>query len=192
MNALSPELRPAILARMVSLAPNQKLGRTQLMKLFYFLQALKGVYLGYDFRLFNYGPFDSEVLYDLSAACAQKYVTEHTVTYSGGYGYAIQPGPQSDRGEAELQSLRPELVSLADDVVREFGGFSAAQLELRSTILYVEREFADKGSVSSEQIVQRVRLVKPHFEDSVIRSRVTEMAKAGHLQSLDAPAVPSH
>ena len=62
MNAVTSETRTAILARMVKVAPGQTLGRTQVMKLFYFLQELKGVWLGYDFRLFTYGPFDSEVL----------------------------------------------------------------------------------------------------------------------------------
>ena len=88
MNTASPETRIAILARMTKQAritmqvPNQRLGRTQVMKLLYFLQELKGIPLGYDFRLFNYGPFDSEVLSDLSLACSSNAIVEETVLFN--------------------------------------------------------------------------------------------------------------
>jgi uncharacterized protein len=189
MNPSSPETRVAILTRMVKNAPGRPLGRTQVMKLFYFLQELKGVRLGYRFRLFNYGPFDSEVLSDISSACGRGTVVEDTVLYPGGYGYAIKPGPQADRFDTQLISDAPELALAVDYVVREFGGFSAAELELRSTIFFVEREFAADGrNASSEDIVERVRLIKPHFDSALIRKRVTEMTERGHLQTASAPA----
>ena len=55
-------------------------GEKLFVKLFYFLQELNGVPLGYDFRLFNYGPFDSEVLSDLSTACGLDAVAENNNT----------------------------------------------------------------------------------------------------------------
>jgi uncharacterized protein YwgA len=184
MNVVTPETRIAVLARMVKNAPSKSLGRTQIMKLFYFLQELKGVPLGYDFRLFNYGPFDSEVLSDLSSACGLGIVVEDTVLYPSGYGYAIKPGPQADRFEADLAS-DDALGSQVDLVVREFGAFSASELELRSTVLFVDREFA--GGVqeaTADQISERVRQIKPHFDSATIRRRVLEMAEKGHLQNL--------
>jgi uncharacterized protein YwgA len=183
MNVVTPETRIAVLARLVKNAPSKSLGRTQVMKLFYFLQELKGVPLGYDFRLFNYGPFDSEVLSDLSSACGLGIVVEDTVLYPSGYGYAIKPGPQADRFEADLAS-DDSLGSQVDLVVREFGAFSASELELRSTVLFVDREFA--GGVqeaTADQIVERVRQIKPHFDLATIRKRVLEMAEKGHLQT---------
>jgi len=45
------------------------------MKLLYFLQEWKGVRLNYDFRLYTYGPFESEVLSDLSSGCGRRAVT---------------------------------------------------------------------------------------------------------------------
>lgn len=184
MNAATPETRIAVLARMVKNAPSKPLGRTQVMKLFYFLQELKGVPLGYDFRLFNYGPFDSEVLSDLSSACGLGTVVEETVLYPSGYGYAIKPGPHVDRFEAEL-AADDALWSQVDLVVREFGAFSASELELRSTILFVDREFAGVGqTATAEEIIDRVRHIKPHFDAATIRKRVSEMAEKGHLQTL--------
>ena len=137
-----PISRLAILARMVTKAPEKKLGRTQVMKLFYFLQELKDVPLGYDFRLFTYGPFDSDVLSDLATACSLNMLLEKTIIYSRGYGYEITPGPHANQLTRELEASNPILASQIDDVVREFGSYGAAELELRSTILFVEREFA--------------------------------------------------
>jgi hypothetical protein len=185
MNAAIPETRIAVLARMVKNAPSKSLGRTQVMKLFYFLQELKGVPLGYDFRLFNYGPFDSEVLSDLSSACGLGTVVEDTVLYPSGYGYAIKPGPQVDRFEADLAAADETLGSQVDLLVREFGAFSASELELRSTVLFVDREFAGGGqTATAEEIIERVRHIKPHFDSATIRKRVAEMAEKGHLQNL--------
>lgn len=188
MKVATPETRAAILVRMLRNAPGQTLGRTQVMKLFYFLQELKGVPLGYDFRLFNYGPFDSEVLSDLSSACGLGTVVEDTVLYPSGYGYAIKPGPQADRFDSEFETKDQELRSLVDHVVREFGAFSASELELRSTILFVDREFAGVGqTASAEEIIGRVQHIKPHFDRPIIHKRVLEMTEKGHLQALSSP-----
>ena len=179
------ETRAAVLARMVSKAPEKKLGRTQVMKLFYFLQELKGVSLGYDFRLFTYGPFDSEVLSDLATACNLDTVVEKTVIYPRGYGYEITPGPNANLLFHDLEHSDSGLASQVDEVVLEFGSLGAAELELRSTILFVDREFASVGqNTSVEAIVERVRQIKPHFDNLTIRIRVMEIAEKGYLQSL--------
>ena len=96
MSASLSQIRSAILARLVCNAPDRKLGRTQLMKLFYFLQELKGVQLGYDFRLFAYGPSDSEVLSDLATATSVNVAHEKTVIFARSYGFEITPGPHAE------------------------------------------------------------------------------------------------
>jgi uncharacterized protein YwgA len=181
----TPETRVAILARMVKGAPGHSLGRTQIMKLFYFLQELKGVPLGYDFRLFNYGPFDSEVLSDLSSACGQDTVVEKSFIYTRGYGYDITPGANADKVCQSLEDTDPELVQKVEEVIQEFGAFTASELELRSTILFVDREFAGVGQgVASDALVERVRQIKPHFDNETIQKRVADMAGRSYLQSL--------
>jgi hypothetical protein len=182
---ITPETRLAILPLMVKKAPNQTLGRTQVMKLFYFLQELKGVSLGYDFRLFNYGPFDSEVLSDLSSACGSSTLVEKTVLYSRGYGYDITPGINADLVCRPLEENHREIVEKVDEVMRDFGAFSASELELRSTILFVDREYASAGQkVSVETIVERVRQIKPHFDEVTIRKRSSEMKDKNYLYSI--------
>jgi uncharacterized protein YwgA len=181
------ETRLAVLARLVSQAPAKKLGRTQVMKLFYFLQELQGVPLGYDFRLFTYGPFDPEVLSDLATACGLNTVSETTVIYSRGYGYDITPGPHADRLCRQLETSDPDVAARVDAVLRDFGSFGAAELELRSTILFVDRELHQAGTTdTSAGLSERARQIKPHFSDSTVVDRVTEMAGKGWLSSVAA------
>src|SRR5262249_12172233 len=54
--------RLATIVALVERSSGKSLGRTAVMKLLYFLSALRGVQLGYRFTLYSYGPFDSEVL----------------------------------------------------------------------------------------------------------------------------------
>lgn len=181
------EIRTAVLARMVSQASGRSLGRTQVMKLFFFLQELKGIELGYDFTLFTYGPFDSEVLSDLSTACSLGCVTEELVLYARSYGYDIQPGPQADRISTQLEQQNPELVEVIDETVQEFGTFGAGELELRSTILFVDREFSSEGRTANPGLlVDRVQQIKPHFERHIIADRVSQMRHRGYLRSLSS------
>lgn len=186
---VTPDTRAAVLSRMVSQAPGQKLGRTQVMKLFYFLQELKGVPLGYDFRLFTYGPFDSEVLGDLSTACGLEQVAEKVVTYPRGYGYEITPMQEGEALSRVLERTNPDLTQKVDEVVREFGHLGAGELELRSTILFADRELGESGTpVTESELASRVRRIKPHFDDTTILRRVREMREQGWLRALTNPA----
>jgi uncharacterized protein len=185
MTASTPEFRTAILARLVSNAPGQELGRTAVMKLLYFLQELKAVPLGYDFRLYSYGPFDSDVLSDLATAASQGIVKEDTVIYPKGYGYKIAPTTRANQMSEDLVSQNSELTVKVDEILASFGSLSAANLELLSTILYVDREFSQSGSLSSKTaITERVREIKPHFTESTIQLRVNEFQSKGWLKSI--------
>jgi hypothetical protein len=166
-------------------APGQKLGRTQVMKLSYFLQELKGVSLGYDFRLFTYGPFDSEVLSDLATATSVNMVDEKTVIYPSGYGFEITPGRHAERITRELESTLPDVAAQVDAVVKEFGSCGAAELELRSTILFVDRELSQGSSPTTAlALAERIRQIKPHFSETTILDRVRDMEGKGWLQTL--------
>lgn len=188
MTALSPAIRPpvaraAILARMVGASPGQKLGRTAVTKLMYFLQELKGIELGYDFRLYTYGPFDSEVLADLRYATSCGLLQEKTVLYPRGYGYEITVG--SGTGDTtSADSLDPATVQAVTDIVLTFASLSAAELELKSTILYVDRELERQGASTLQAIADRVREVKPHFAASDILDRVRGFSSQGWLRSV--------
>src|SRR5438477_5059079 len=90
------DARLAVITELASRAPNGHIGRTALMKFSYFLQTVRGVPLGYRFTLYSYGPFDSNVLSDLSTTENLGAVQSSLTYYPGGYGYQITRGQDAD------------------------------------------------------------------------------------------------
>jgi len=82
--------RQSLIPTLAESHPEGYIGRTALMKYMYFLQTLRHVQLGYNFTIYTYGPFDSDVLSDLSTAEAMGIVTSEPISFAGGYGYRIR------------------------------------------------------------------------------------------------------
>jgi hypothetical protein len=176
-------VRLGLLSELVGQAPG-KLGRTALMKLAYLLQAVKEVPLGYDFRLYTYGPFDSDVLNDLGLAESFGVVQSQMVQFpsGSGYGYEFSIGPRREM----VQKRAGREVARYQPVIRwaleEFGRHSAADLELITTIVYADREAAGrKERLSFQELGRKVKEVKPRFTDQYIAAKIEEMAKKGLL-----------
>lgn len=163
------------------------LGRTALMKLCYFLQTLRGVPLGYDFTLYSYGPFDSTVLSDLATAESLGGVISRIVQYSSGYGYEIEPTGRS----RTVVGLAPGFVEKYRDeidwVVTVFGDLRRAELEVLSTIVYVDRAYADAGeSLAEEDLVRRVRDIKPNYSEIFVTENVRKLIGMELLEAVGA------
>jgi uncharacterized protein len=140
------------------------IGRTALMKYMYFLQTVRGVPLGYSFSMYSYGPFDSDVLSDLSSAETLNVVTVVPIQFSGGYGYRISPGARAESAKRSAHEFLADHKQDLDWLFSVFGNLNSAELELTSTIVYVDREHAEKGrSASVKEITARVAEIKSHF-----------------------------
>lgn len=163
------ENRLAIIPALVENSPHRQLGRTALMKSMYFLQTLRGVPLGYRFSLYSYGPFDSNVLYDLSVAESLGAVASKTAFYSGGYGYEITVGDKANWLKHRAEKFVDKYEKDVRWVMRNFGGLTSSQLELVSTVIYVDREAAGSGKkLSMQNLARRVHEIKPHFNEQEI------------------------
>lgn len=185
MTAMHTDERLPVFAYLVDHARGQKLGRTAVMKLVYFLQELWGARLGYHFTLYTYGPFDVDVLGDLAIANSRGVVTERTVLYTRSYGYEITPGAATAAYSAKLAEDSPKLASECNKVLEAFGLLTAAELELRATILYADRESARANKpVSAGELAERVHRVKPHFSTPTILKSVAEMDRHGWLEGV--------
>ena len=60
------EARLALITVLAARSKGGYMGRTALMKYMYLLQTVRGLPLNYRFTLYSYGPFDADVLVDLS------------------------------------------------------------------------------------------------------------------------------
>ena len=170
--------RLAILSTLVKKAPEPP-GRTGLMKFAYLLQTVRGVPLGYRFELYNYGPYDSTVLSDLSQASTLKAIKSTTVFYPNGYGYEYTA---NNKGyESLCKKVADDLKGVEKDidwVLDEFGNDSASRLELVSTITFAEREMKRKDQDRKpDELCRRVKRIKPHFTEEIIAATIDELAE---------------
>jgi hypothetical protein len=182
MNQLNARnLRLAIIAALAQRLAGG-MGRTALMKLIYFLQTLKDVPLRYSFRVYTYGPFDPQVLEDLKVAEMMGAVRSTVFSYPGGYGYEIRSGDHADqltdRARDELAAYQRAL----DWAVDEFGSCSAIDLEIASTIVYIDRATAASNlHLSIMEIAARVAEIKPRLERARIEAEAQRLKDKGLL-----------
>lgn len=156
------------------------LGRTAMMKICFFLQETKGISLDYNFSLYSYGPFDSDVLSDLGTAVRLNLLKESIVYYPSGIGYEYRPGV--DIGSA--RKLMQDFLSLYSDhiqwAVDTFGNKTAGELELLSTTIYIAKY---QNPEDFDHLVDQVELTKPHFSKDQIRRGVQELITLDLLRS---------
>ena len=170
--------RMGLFAEIASKA-QRRFGRTALMKLCYFLQEAKDIPLGYNFSLYTYGPFDSEVLADLQTAEELKILETEFEQYPGGYGYLIGQGPKADQVRGQVKSFLEEHQIDIDWAADSIASKRPAELELASTIVFIVKE---RPKASDEEVVSLVRAVKPHFSDSEVKTQIDWLRKEHLLE----------
>jgi uncharacterized protein len=171
--------RIAVISDLVSKAPPE-FGRTALMKCLYFLQTIRGVPLGYRFRLYTYGPFDPDVLNDLSLAERLGAVDSHLQSFSGGYRYELARGTDAGRVSNAVRDFLNRYQDDIDWVVQVFGGRSALDLENASTVLFTDRSVSERGErITLRELVHRVHEVKPHLAIHVIEREARSLKEQG-------------
>lgn len=172
------------LALLAELAGRARLGRTAFMKLLFFLQESKGVPLGYQFSLYSYGPFDSDVLADISTAERLNILKASTVYYPsgvGGYDYSRGSDFESVKGLAAdfLENHKSSI----DWVLKHFAKRTASELELLSTILFVAKY---QNPRTAEKLIEQVALIKPHFSEEDIKAGFGELVGLNVLKAQSA------
>jgi uncharacterized protein len=158
-------------------------GKTALQKLVYFLQELYGVDCGYDFQLYSYGPFTSQLLGDLDLVEHFGCVSVEPVHSITG-GYEIRPTEKADslQGKAVSFLNNAKTKQAIDSLVSEFGAHTAKDLELRATIVYVERGMHRKSKHPTMQDVCRlVGQIKPKFSSQEIKQAVDDLRQRSHV-----------
>jgi uncharacterized protein YwgA len=168
------------LGLLAELARQARLGRTALMKILFFLQESRGVPLDYQFSLYSYGPFDSDVLSDISWAERLNVLKSTTVYYPSGIGYEYSRGTGAD----SLGDLAEDFVKAHQRDIKwaldHFSHKTAAELELLSTILYIAK-YQNPKTVN--KLIEQVELVKPHFSQDQVWSGFNELVGLNVLRA---------
>jgi hypothetical protein len=174
----------ALIARLVARA-DVRLGRTALMKCLFFLKVVKRVPLPYSFGLYTYGPFDSNVLDDLQYAEALGAVEGTLVEYSRGRGYEYMRGPRIEAVEKQAQEFLTRYEESINWVLDEFGKRSAIDLEMASTLVFIDRVISrKKARATIADLARKVREVKPHLSLDAIEREARALNQKGLLEAV--------
>lgn len=145
-----------------------QLGKTALEKLVYLAQSQFDIDSGYHFTLYTYGPFSSEVLFDLDFLESLEAVEIKQLGAKD--GYQIQPGKNADYVEQRAQQFITENSQKIDALINKFGAYNAKQLELRATLAFLEQL-----GKSGNELVESLRKIKPKYTVHEITEAVKEL-----------------
>jgi hypothetical protein len=156
------------------------------MKYLFFLKAIRGVRMPYSFRLYTYGPFDGDVLDDLEYAQSLRAVVGSVVPHARGHGYHYSIGPSAEEIEQQAEAFLEDNEESIDWVLRQFGNRSAMDLEMASTIVFVDMVLAARGARTNiGELTRKVRDVKPHLDVATIETEARELKRGGYLSAAE-------
>lgn len=163
-------------------------GKTVLQKLVFLLQEVFGVDMEYSFGFHTYGPFAAELLSDLDLAQCIGAVQVEPVRPDEGSGYRIEPGPAAETARSRACGFLTEHREAINKLVGSFGGKSAKELELLTTIIYLNKEVQSLGSSTPEsEAIRWIRELKPRFSETDVRAAISDLrAKHGIVLSFAA------
>lgn len=158
----------------------RSLGKTALQKLVFFLQELHGVDVGYEFALYTYGPFCSDLMHDLDITSAMDGVA---ISYNPDLNeYNIVPNGNCEAILQRASGFVENNLGAIDNVIAEFGTYTARELELRATIVHAERDaHRREQAITEATLVADVHEIKPHSPVATIQRAVHELRDKSYI-----------
>ena len=173
--------RMGVISSIVKLRPG--LGKTAMMKYMFLLQKVYKVPLGYDFGIYTYGPYASEVMEDIDYANHQDIISIEREIYPTGHsGYHLLPSSKTEMILDKEKEFISKYEKSVQNVIELFGDKLAKELELTTTIIYLYGTYIANGwECTLETISANVREIKPHFNIDTIRNEYQHLFELGLL-----------
>ena len=132
--------------------PNKQVGKTVIQKLMYLFETRS--HEDFDYTMYHYGPYSSKVGGYINRAEALGLID---VKWIPKKGYFIEP---NKKGMDKLPiQIEEEKLRQLETVIDEFGGFTANELSIISTTIYVKNNF---GISDPQKIIETVLSLKPN------------------------------
>ena len=140
------------------------IGKTAMMKFIYLLQEVYGVSLQYDFEIYTYGPYSSEVMGDIDFASHNEIISLEVYQYPSGRGYLLKPAKEAKKAVQTEHAFIEKNKESIDAIITHFGKRTAKDLELITTIIYLYKQcLKNSWSTSISDLSSDVQEIKPHF-----------------------------
>lgn len=159
--------------------------RTVLMKMLYLLQEVMQVPLGYQFRFYNYGPYDARVLNDIAVAQAWNALIENCVEEASFYSYEIQVGSGADAFMSQHQAIIDKYCEPIQTVASHFAQYGAAEMEIVATLVWIDQIWYRQNHRGSIDELQReFALMKHRLAERDISQFIQILLKIGALRAV--------
>ena len=167
------DLRAKSIVALVTNARTRPLGKTQVQKLVYFLQEV-GVPLKYTYEIYHYGPYSFELSAEIGSLDSLGVLKVESEP--SGYGFDISLGKFAERFTFDSKYRRK-----LDLVLDRFGVKTAAQLEVMSTIHFVNRVMKKRSQNTGPAVLKKVKALKPRFTDEFIKACYLDLQRGKWL-----------
>jgi hypothetical protein len=164
-----------IILNILDKKPN--LGKTAIMKIIFMLQQVKKMNLKYDFEIYTYGPYSSEVTEDVESLIQNQLVDSSMYLYNNYVGYRLSI---SENGRSALSVLDESDENKINEILYFVEGKTAKDLELYSTIIYVNNLYV-KNSWVEQDVISNVHEIKPHFSYVKISDAYHKLKKENYI-----------
>jgi uncharacterized protein len=156
-----------------------RLGKKAIQKYVYLLQELEGVATGYKFSFYTYGPYSSDLAGDLDVVNSLQGVS---ITYSpSDNAYNIAQGEKTDELKSRSVAYLQKASAGIEKLVRCFGGRYAKDLELISTIVFLNRNDQQISAINEAAVVRKVLELKPKYSVDQVRNALAELRQLEYL-----------
>jgi uncharacterized protein YwgA len=157
------------------------LGKTAIMKYLYLLQKVYKIPLGYEYSIYTYGPYASEVMSDIDYAETKDIINIEEEDYKNGIrGYSITPSHQAADTIKREKKLIAKYEAPIQQMLSLFSEKNARELELSTTIVYVYSNFIENGW-ETEEVPDDVKNIKPYFDIQTIKDEYERLKHIGVL-----------
>lgn len=138
--------------------------KKKVQKIIYLIEE-KGIDLGFDYKIYMYGPYSADLDYTL---CSLKAEHRLNITY-GSNGHILNCAKKPE------ENLSREMLN----VIQVFGHKTSRQLEVITTALYAQRNITDK---SDDNIVESVKKIKgSKFSDKTIHNAIQFLREEAYV-----------
>ncbi len=143
--------------------------KAALQRIVYIVQEIYSLPLGYDFALYNYGPYSADLTGDLE-------YTEYLGGVKGNYGpggsaacsSVLKTGEQSgDFIREALEFLKEHHVENLDGTLVTIGSFASYELDILASLHMICRELDEKER-SRKLLAVKLKEIKPQAHDQIV------------------------
>ena len=145
-------------------------GKIAMQKLIFLIQK-KGLFLNYYYKMFTYGPFSSELMNDLDVL---EFNNGIVIDWDEKLeGYKIRKGTDYNKYHNTFEDKEIEII---DRVLENFGTKKSRELELTSTIIFLNDNF----KLDAQELKHEIIKIKPKFSEKEIDAAQMELKNLGY------------